>query len=71
MTLAPDPIDGAFCEGAVRALRKRSAALRERARQGTALVEGSWVDVRSPEAALALRIADDLESVAAEIGDVS
>jgi hypothetical protein len=66
---APDPIETAMRAGAVHALRKRAAAQRQRAADGSfpAGEHFPGVAIRSPEAALALRLAAGLESIAAAI----
>ena len=67
MTL--DAIETAIRGGAVQALRNRAAAQRQRVAGGTtpAGEHAPGLMLRSPEAALALRLASGLESLAAEI----
>jgi hypothetical protein len=69
MTSAPDAIERAMCAGAVCALRRRAAEQRQRATDGTlpADAHSCAVTLRSPEAALALRLAAGLESIATDI----
>lgn len=64
-----DAIERAIGTGAVHALHKRAAAQRQRAADGTATIDAHSCDVtlRSPEAALALRLAADLAAIADEI----
>jgi hypothetical protein len=56
--------------GAVAALRKRVAAQRKIADDGSSVIDGhgSAIIVCSPESALAARVADDLDAIADEIG---
>jgi hypothetical protein len=56
-------------DGTVQALRKRAAAQRQRAADGTlpAGAHAPGLMFRSPEAALAARLAAGLESIASEI----
>lgn len=60
-------LDLAITTAAARALTGRATVLRERARDGTALSEKGNSVIRSPEAALAERMASGLEEIAAEV----
>lgn len=66
---APDAFETALRSVTAHALRKRAAAQRQRAEAGTATIDAHEcaVKVRSPEAALALRLAAGIESIASEI----
>lgn len=61
------PLDLAITTAAARALTRRATVLRERARDGTALSEKGNAVIRSPEAALAERMAAGLDEIAAEV----
>jgi hypothetical protein len=66
---ADDELDAAVARGALVALRKRAAAQRAKATEGT-IAAGDHspnVAIRSPEAATALAIADSLDAVADEM----
>lgn len=60
-------LDLAITNAAARALTRRATALREQARQGTALSAKGNSVIRSPEAALAERMAAGLDEIAAEV----
>lgn len=62
-------IDAAVTAGAVRALRNRSVAQREKAMPGVTNDEGRYANIVivSSEARAALNIANDLEEIAAEL----
>ena len=66
---AHDPIEIAMRASAAQALRKRAAVQRQRAEAGTATIDAHAcsVTLRSPEAALAERLAAGLAAVADEI----
>ena len=65
----PDLIETAIRTAAVHALRKRAAAQLRKAVDGSAAAGEHFPGalIRSPEAALALRLAEGLEGAAAEI----
>ncbi len=67
--VAPDPIETAIRSAAVRAIRKRAAVQLGKAVEGTLPAGEHAPDLmlRSPEAALALRLAIGLAAIAVEI----
>jgi hypothetical protein len=66
MAAFADPLEAAIFEGAIRALRKRAFALRDRAKEGVVRHEKGCLVVTS-EARADLDFADDLEAVANEL----
>jgi hypothetical protein len=64
----PDALEQGFIAGA-KARRKRAALLRERAADGVVAAAEKFPDVqiRSPEAVLAIKMAADWDAIAAEL----
>ena len=64
-----DELDIATISGAIAALEKRAAALREQAALGISVVVGEHgpTTIISSEAAAALRLADDFEEIAHDL----
>jgi hypothetical protein len=64
-----DPLEAAICAGAIAALKSRASAQREMAAIGVSVVVHNEhpVTVITSEARAALKIAHDLEDIAAEL----
>jgi hypothetical protein len=59
-----DPFEAAIAEAAIRALRRRANAIRQRAAPGVTRLDRPPVVIITSESATALRIAKDFEAIA-------
>jgi hypothetical protein len=64
MTAPVDPFESAMLSGAIRALRRRANAIRQRAAPGVTRLDRPPVVIVTSESAHALRIAKDFEAIA-------
>jgi hypothetical protein len=62
--MSADPLEAAIAEAAIRALRRRANAIRQRAAPGVTRLDRPPVVIVTSESAHALRIARDFEAIA-------